>query len=872
MINPGQILQNRYQMIELIGDYGFGQTWEVDDRGTRKIMKILKVPKVIDSEEMEQAISLFEQEAKVLNQLDAPGLPVVAADGYFIWSEETEEPLHCLVMEKIKGVNLSDWLKQNHHHQPIEEERAIAWLTQLVTIIGKLHQHHCIHRDIKPTNIMLRTPVQENQQHTIAQENSTEVGAIAENPQPLTAPNKISSSNGKLAKSKNTSDIPSGDREKLEETETHKRKEKPDKNHATNMPHMQQQDWGKLALIDFGATREVTETYLRQVEGKNVSDVISQGYTAPEHDEGKITRQSDVYAIGRTLVYLLTAEEPINLAIDPSTNKLIWRNYATHISKKLADLIDDLMAVLPQCRPQTTEDILERLALLQQEVSEENTPTGEQQKPSIPSSPEQKPSSTIPFTNFPDLKPKAKKTKPEKNKWLSKTSLFILGTIAVLIATLPEGPTTCNIKLNDDLSCGEEILIPASSPRAKEEGVKAFAAGNYLQAVEYFEEARRKQINDPETLIYLNNARLAANNIDVYTIAVVAPITGNSQALNYGLEILRGVAQAQDAINKSNNLLRGKGLIVIIADDANLEEQGIRIANDLALTGQVLAVIGHFSSNITLKAAPIYEQNKLVLISPSATSTELSNRNDYFFRVIPSDANMAQAMASYLINLSGDQQQKVALFYNANDFYSASLKNQFLISLTAGGGKIIKDLDDSFDLSRTSFNPSAAISRVNEQKATAIALLPDISTLTKGIEVIKANWQLNLPIVGGDSLYSTYTLTFGDREAERNLVVGTAWQSLNSPEPTFSSNANSLWGGNVSWRTAFAFDATRSLITALESLPERKELNRIAVQKILSSDNFSSSGATGEISFLANGDRQESKIGFAKVVQSSCSP
>ncbi|NET15752.1 MAG: hypothetical protein F6K08_24465, partial [Okeania sp. SIO1H6] len=104
MINPGQILQQHYRAIQLIGDCGFGQTWEVDDGGTIKIMKILQVPREIEDEEIEQVISLFEQEAKVLTYLHEPGLPKVEPEGYFIWSEAGDEPLHCLVMEKIEGI------------------------------------------------------------------------------------------------------------------------------------------------------------------------------------------------------------------------------------------------------------------------------------------------------------------------------------------------------------------------------------------------------------------------------------------------------------------------------------------------------------------------------------------------------------------------------------------------------------------------------------------------------------------------------------------------------------------------------------------------------------------------------------------------
>ncbi|NET45610.1 bifunctional serine/threonine-protein kinase/ABC transporter substrate-binding protein [Okeania sp. SIO2B3] len=863
MINPGQILQKHYRAIRLIGDCGFGQTWEVDDGGTIKIMKILQVPREIEDEEMEQVISLFEEEAKVLTKLSEPGLPKVEPEGYFIWSEAGDEPLHCLVMEKIEGINLSDWLQQIHHNQPIQEEQAIAWITQLVEIIGKLHQNHCIHRDLKPTNIMLRSSTAQNSNHNGAKQPSGTYGNLpTEEASRANNLSSISITQESVARQRN-------DPEKTRETSDHKQEVENGKNHTDNQQHSQKQEWGQLALIDFGATRQVTETYLRQFEGKDVTGMISQGYTSPEQYEGKITRQSDVFAIARTIVYLVTAKDPGNLPTDPQSGRLMWRHHATQISKTLADLIDEMMANLPQCRPQTTEDILERLTNYNQQVQAEVESTQDKQ----PTPATSNYLSDLPFQQkIQNFKGKYQETTPKVNKWLGKMSLLTLGAIAVLIAILPEAPTTCPLKLNDNLSCGEEIMIPGSAPTEKEEGVKAFADGDYLQAVKLLEIARKKYFNDPEILIYLNNARLAASNTDTYTIAVVASMTGESQALNYSLEKLRGVAQAQNAINLSDNLIGGKGLTVILVDDGNSPEQAVKVANSLVLTGQVLAVIGHTFSEITMKVAPIYEQNKLVLISPTASASKLSNSNDFFFRMIPSDATMTQAMASYLINQSTDEQQKVALFDNPNDIYSESLKNQFMVSFSAGGGKIVKDMNEIFDLSRTSFNASAAIDRADKQKATAIVLLPDISTLAKAIEVIKANWQLNLPIITGENLYSNYTLKFGAQEAEKNVVVATPWHSLNSPDPDFPLQAKNIWGGTVSWRTAFAYDAARALITALGTLPERKELNRIALQQILASENFSSEGATGEITFLPSGDRLESRIIFTKVVKSSCSP
>jgi ABC-type branched-subunit amino acid transport system substrate-binding protein/serine/threonine protein kinase len=833
MIIPGELLHDRYRVIQLLSDCGFGQTWQVTDGGKPKIMKVLKTPPVLVNEHLEKAISLFGEEAQVLTQLKGPGLPEVEPQGYFCLSEDANDRLQCLVMEKISGINLEDWFKQNNN-EPIEEARAIAWLTQLVQIVGQLHQFHCIHRDLKPDNIILRS--------SLPQQKAGEGG------------------------------------EKSAESSL------PDSEKGEELPKAQAQaeKWGQLALIDFGACREIIETYLREVEGKDVTNIISRGYTAPEQYEGKAMRQSDFFAIARTMVYLLTGEHPQDLPCDPQTGRAIWRNRRPNLSKNFAELLDDMMACLPQSRPQTTEEILEILGQLQAEqppppadaddkelpVAKEDAPPQEERSRSV--------GDTISLPSisrgvkFPLLKKKSPAQSQEGRQ--QRNSLVMLAVIGVLLAILPEGHTICPVNFEDDLSCGEEILIPGSALDAKQEAVKAFAERNYAAAVDFLKTARLLQGNDPETLIYLNNALLAAQNADAYTIAVVAPIKADTQALNSGMEILRGVAQAQDAINKSDTKIGGKGLLVIIADDGNDPLKAVRKAEDLARIGQVLGVVGHFSSDVTIKAAPVYEENQLVAVSPTSTYALLSDRNNFFFRTVPSDTATAQAIASYLINQYSGL-PKVAIFHNPNSAYSSSLRNQFINNFSAGGGTVFKNNDDKFDFSRTSFNASNALEIAVLQEVNALALFPNSSTRAEAIEVVKANGEYNFAIVAADSVYNEYTLKFGAAEAANNLVIATPWMSFNSPNPTFPKEAENLWGGSVSWRTALAYDATRVLITGLESLPQQQELTkRIALQNALADESFSSYGATGEIHFLPNGDRKESRIDLAKVVLSRCSP
>jgi serine/threonine protein kinase len=120
---------------------------------------------------------------------------------------------------------------------------------------------------------------------------------------------------------------------------------------------------GELVLIDLGAARKVTNTYIvDMLENRSGTRIYSPDYCPPEQYQGKAVPQSDYFALGRTFVYLLTGEKLENLPKEPITEQLIWRDKAPQISPKLADLIDDLIAELPSDRPSTPEAILQRLA------------------------------------------------------------------------------------------------------------------------------------------------------------------------------------------------------------------------------------------------------------------------------------------------------------------------------------------------------------------------------------------------------------------------------------------------------------------------------------------------------------------------------
>ena len=214
-------------------------------------------------------------------------------------------------------------------------------------------------------------------------------------------------------------------------------------------------------------------------------------------------------------------------------------------------------------------------------------------------------------------------TKKKETTVLFLTLLITVGAIAgglwwltknKPVTVVVDSPEEVNVPdpglLPPQITPGTEILVKENTTPEKEAGVKAIADKNYGDAESYLEQSLSIRRNDPEALIYLNNARIADNN--AYTIAVPVPI---GTEMTTAEEILRGVAQAQNEINQQGGI-NGVPLKVLIANDNNDSAAAKQIAQELVKNKEVLGVVGHFSSGVTLATAPIYQDKGLVAISP----------------------------------------------------------------------------------------------------------------------------------------------------------------------------------------------------------------------------------------------------------------
>lgn len=134
-------------------------------------------------------------------------------------------------------------------------------------------------------------------------------------------------------------------------------------------------DNGQFVLIDFGAairrnlfykTYAITIYSAMLLLGK---DYKTDGYTAPEQNRHYCTPQTDIFALGKSFVFLLTGKFPRDQAMyNEKTKKINWRKYAKGVSDEFANIIEKAIEHDPKKRYNNTQEILDDIGRLKKIV------------------------------------------------------------------------------------------------------------------------------------------------------------------------------------------------------------------------------------------------------------------------------------------------------------------------------------------------------------------------------------------------------------------------------------------------------------------------------------------------------------------------
>jgi branched-chain amino acid transport system substrate-binding protein len=147
-------------------------------------------------------------------------------------------------------------------------------------------------------------------------------------------------------------------------------------------------------------------------------------------------------------------------------------------------------------------------------------------------------------------------------------------------------------------------------------------------------------------------------------IAIAGPMTG--AVAQYGDMVKAGALTAIEQINAAGGP-GGNKFEVVLMDDSCEPKQAVAVANKIVGQG-IKFVIGHVCSGSTIPASDIYENEGVVMITPSATAPQLTEAkpHQFIFRTIGRDDQQGPAAAKYIIEKV--KPKKVAVLHDKQSY------------------------------------------------------------------------------------------------------------------------------------------------------------------------------------------------------------
>ncbi len=202
---------------------------------------------------------------------------------------------------------------------------------------------------------------------------------------------------------------------------------------------------------------------------------------------------------------------------------------------------------------------------------------------------------------------------------------------------------------------------------------------NNSELINAWYDAHLKASNDAEALIYQEDLKVKNQRGQNY-LDIVLGVNFEGDNLGGTRDILQGAYIAQTEFNRAHP--GGLQIRLLIANSGSSETRHIGDVMcqvvDAAKPDQdkhhIVGMMGWFLSRDVLDSLPLINENHFLLVSATASSTDLSN-NAYFLRINPSDLLQGQAAANYAQNKL--HAHRIAVFVNGEDTYSRSLANSF---------------------------------------------------------------------------------------------------------------------------------------------------------------------------------------------------
>src|ERR1051325_9269730 len=331
------------------------------------------------------------------------------------------------------------------------------------------------------------------------------------------------------------------------------------------------------------------------------------------------------------------------------------------------------------------------------------------------------------------------------------------------------------------------------------------------------------------------------NSGDKVRIGVFMSTTGTTA--NFGISSVNGIKLATEEINSAGGI-NGKPVELLVQDDRSDPSEAATIVTKFVNQDMVNAVIGEVASSRSLAAAPIAQNAKIPMLTPSSTNPEVTKKGDFIFRSCFIDPYQGAAIAQFAAKTLGAK--TAAIMVDRKNDYSTGLEKVITETFTRLGGKMVAT--QSYQEGDQDFNAQlTSLKGANPEVIFVPGYYNDVGLIAKQAR----DKGITAPLIGGDGWDSEQLYKIGG-----TALNGSYFTNHYSPYDTdpkvqkFVNDYKAKYGSTPDALAATAYDAARIMFDAIK---RSKSLAGPDIRDALAATK-DFPGVTGTVTFNENRD------------------
>jgi branched-chain amino acid transport system substrate-binding protein len=322
-------------------------------------------------------------------------------------------------------------------------------------------------------------------------------------------------------------------------------------------------------------------------------------------------------------------------------------------------------------------------------------------------------------------------------------------------------------------------------------------------------------------------------------IGEIDPLTGG--IAQFGISCHQGYLLAIEEVNQTGGIL-GQKIELVTEDDQSKPGQCATVVRKLIGQDKVVGLLGDATSSATLEGAPIAQNSKIPMITPTATNPKITEVGDFIFRVCFLDEFQGRVLARFARETL--KAKTAAILTDVKQDYSVDLTRFFKEEFTKNGGSITRE--QSYSTGDTDFRAQLTTLRAAKSDVVFVpGYYQEVSLIVKQARQV----GLTMPFIGCDGWANQSLLTIGGKALDGCYL--TNHFSPDDPAPAvqkFVEKYKSKYGSIPDTFAALGYDAARILMDAIKRAGSA-EPGAIR-DALVKTSGFE--GCTGTIGFDAN--------------------